>query len=236
MTHRLAAAVFLTPAVAMFLLSVGTPTRACAPLSSKGTHVAVATESALIIWDEKTKKQHFIRRAAFDTKVPYFGFLVPTPTKPELAEASDELFTRLEEWTRPEMRTEKYYQKISLTPWRDATLSEPLGRSGSVTVLDEKRVAGYNAVVLKATDAEALRQWMEKHGYDARPAVTGWLEPYIKAGWIITAFQIAKADEQRSDVSTQAVRMSFQTERPFFPYREPSDQRGTEYATSGRFL
>jgi hypothetical protein len=168
--------------------------------------------------------------------VPYFGFLVPTPTQPELAEASDELFTRLEEWTRPEVRTEKYYQKISLMPWMGAALSEPLGRGNSVTVLEEKRVAGYNAVVLKATDAEALRDWMDKHGYDARPAVTVWLEPYIKAGWIITAFQIAKADEQRSDVSTQAVRMSFQTERPFFPYREPSDQRGTEYVTSGRFL
>ena len=49
-------------------------------------------------------------------------------------------------------------------------------------------VAGYDAVVLKATDAQALRDWLEKHGYDARPAVTTWLEPYIKDGWIITAF------------------------------------------------
>src|SRR5438132_1374886 len=96
MTRRLATVAFFTLAAALLVLSAGGPTRACAPLSSKGSHVAVVTESALIIWDEKEKTQHFIRRAAFDTKVPYFGFLVPTPSQPELAEAPDELFTRLE--------------------------------------------------------------------------------------------------------------------------------------------
>src|SRR4051794_29269888 len=111
MTYRLAEVALVAPALTLLVLSSGAPTRACAPVSSSGTHVAVATESALIIWDEKAKKQHFIRRAAFDTKVPYFGFLVPTPTQPELAEAPDEVFTRLEEWTRPEVRTEKVYKQ-----------------------------------------------------------------------------------------------------------------------------
>jgi hypothetical protein len=208
--------------------------QACAPVSSKGTHVAVAKESAVIIWDEKAKIQHFIRRAAFDTKVPYFGFLVPTPTQPELAEAPDELFTLLEDWTKPEERTEKRSAPYSFFSM-GAKLSDAPA-AGSVTVLDQKRVAGYDAVVVKATDGQALREWLEKHGYDARPALTAWLEPYIKAGWIITAFQIAKADQASDALSTQAVRMSFQAERPFFPYREPSDQREKGVNVYGRLL
>ena len=36
--------------------------------------------------------------------------------------------------------------------------------------------------------------------------------------------------------ATQAVRMSFTTDRPFFPYREPSDQREGETVFAGRFL
>jgi hypothetical protein len=162
-------------------------------VTAEGRHVAVASESALIVWDEKAKRQHFIRRAFFDTKAPYFGFLVPTPTQPELAEVPDEVFALLEDWTRPETRTETVYRSVSLLPWMGATLNAPLG--DGVTVLDRQRVAGYDAVVLKATDAEALRAWLEQHGYEARPALKAWLEPYVKAGWVLTAFQIAKGDQ-----------------------------------------
>jgi hypothetical protein len=106
----------------------------------------------------------------------------------------------------------------------------------AVTVLDAQRVAGYDAVVLKATDAKALEEWLQKHGYATRPELTKWLEPYIEHGWIITAFQIPKPDPERNDVSTQAVLMSFDTERPFFPYSEPADQRTSAPARGHRLL
>jgi len=90
-------------------------------------------------------------------------------------------------------------------------------------VLDRVRVAGYDAQVLKAPDTKALQDWLAEHGYDARPALMKWLEPYVKAGWIITAFQIAKEKKEVQQVAPQAVRMSFTTDRPFFPYSEPKD-------------
>jgi hypothetical protein len=200
--------------------------------------VAIAGESALIVWDEQAKKQHFIRRASFRTEVPYFGFLVPTPTRPELAEAPDEVFTQLEDWTKPEVKTETVYVNrplISLgCPYAMRSLDETAGEALKVEVLDQVRVAGYDATVLKATDTKALQDWLAERNYDARPAVMGWLDPYVKAGWVITAFQIAKKEEQARQVGTQAVRMSFATERPFFPYREPEDLR--EAGGGGRLL
>jgi hypothetical protein len=200
---------------------------------ARGAHVAIARESAIIIWDEKAKRQHFIRRAAFDTKVPYFGFLVPTPTQPTLKAAPDELFKRMEDWTKPEVRTQ-YIPRRRQFGGRMMPMSAAPDKS--VTVLDAQRVAGYDAVVLKATDAKALEEWLHKHDYATRPELTKWLEPYIKEGWIISAFQIPKPDAARDDVSTQAVMMSFDAERPFFPYSEPADQRTNTPARGSRVL
>jgi hypothetical protein len=107
---------------------------------------------------------------------------------------------------------------------------------GAIQVLDRQRVGGYEATVIKATDAEKLRRWLGEHGYDARPSLKPWLEPYIKAGWIITAFQIAKKDKESDYASTQAVRMSFAAERPFFPYSEPAEESGAGKFQRGRFL
>src|SRR5215213_1435495 len=79
---------------------------ACAPVMFQGERVAIASETALIVYDHKTKTEHFIRRGTFDTKVPYFGFLVPTPTKPEMAEVPDDLFRTLGDWTKPKVITQ----------------------------------------------------------------------------------------------------------------------------------
>ena len=66
--------------------------QACATAPPEGATVAVAGESAIIVWDEATKTEHFIRRATFETSAKDFGFLAHS-TKPELAEASDALFS-----------------------------------------------------------------------------------------------------------------------------------------------
>jgi hypothetical protein len=196
----------------------------CATARGKGEHVGIASETALIVWDEKAKTQHFIRRASFRTKVPYFGFLVPTPTKPQLAEVPDEVFVSLEEWTKPEEQTKTRYEEPLFFGCAGAKLSTA-DKAAGVEVLARQRVAGLDAVVLKATDGKKLREWLDEHGYDARPQLTDWVEPYIKQGWIITAFQIAKTQREEDRLSTKAVRMSFQADRPFFPYREPSDAK-----------
>ena len=101
---------------------------------------------------------------------------------------------------------------------KGAASAEP----AAVRVLDEQRVAGYDTAILEADDADALTKWLEEHSYDVSPRLKEWVAPYIKAKWKITAFKIAKKDSKEQDVSTSAVRMTFQTDKPFFPYREPA--------------
>jgi hypothetical protein len=90
-------------------------------------------------------------------------------------------------------------------------------------VLDENRVGGFDYAILAANDAGALGKWLKKRGYYFSPALKEWVKPYLKKGWKITAFKVAKKDTAAPDVGTSAVRMSFKTRRPFFPYREPKE-------------
>lgn len=101
--------------------------------------------------------------------------------------------------------------------------SAPPPTSGAVAVLAEKRVAGFDAQVLEATSAEALVQWLQEHGYAFSPEVEAWAEPYVRDGWKITALKVAKDAARKDDPNFQAsaLRISFQTDRPLFPYREP---------------
>jgi hypothetical protein len=200
--------------------------------------VSVLGEDALIVWDPVARREHFVRRARFLSAADDFGFLVPTPTRPELAEAPDAVFHALEEAVLPET--------VYLTGWKPEptvlllypffltmSRSAPEGalpvtagppRAASVQVLEERRVAGYDASVLAADDARALADWLRAHGYAEGPHLKDWLRHYVAAKWVITAFKVAGGSEGRA-LGTSAVRMSFDTDHPFFPYREPADQR-----------
>src|SRR5262245_10581471 len=187
----------LSVAVALLLSAWLNPRlgQACAPAPRPGQSVRIADESAIIIWDEKTRTQHFIRRATFDTEAPDFGFLVPTPSEPALAEVSDIEFSNLEYLIRPEVIEKSEFTGVDFTPllFGFFILSRSAGdraQVGSeVRLLSAQRVAGYDAVDLEADNAAALSRWLDKHGYASSPSLTEWLAPYVAARWKITAFK-----------------------------------------------
>lgn len=194
------------------VMLLGAVSLACAPVPRAGDEVQIGEESAIIIWDPAAKTQHFIRRASFRTTAKDFGFLVPTPTIPRLEEADDDAFRLLGKITAPEV--------VHLSIARGTPTA---GSASPVTVIATANVAGYDATILEATDADALNRWLGDHGYASSPELVEWFKPYLEQKWKITAFKIAR-DEKEDAVSTRAVRMSFQTDKPFFPYREPVAQ------------
>lgn len=212
------------------LLVLSEPARACAPAPPPGETVRIAGEEALIVWDPATRTEHFVRRADFSTAARDFGFLVPTPSAPVLTEAPEGIFDTLAERLEPEVVDENEYSVVTcLTAPFMFLLSRgaeaPMGLQAAplVTVLSSQRVAGMDATVLQADDADALGGWLEEHGYPMRPALVEWLRPYVDAHFAVTAFRYA-SDEPDVPVGSRAVRMTFQTDRPFYPYREPTDQ------------
>lgn len=204
--------------------------RACAPAPPPGESVAITDEEAVIVWDAATRTEHFIRRARFSTSARDFGFLVPTPTQPALAETTEALFQRLASATRPKVEVRQTPSAIPFSCLATSFLlirsAPPAATVPSVRVLDFQHVAGYDAVVLEADSADALGNWLKAHGYQFRPSLVEWLKPYVTARWKLTAFKIAQQpNASPSLVDTATVRMTFRTDRPIFPYREPMDQR-----------
>src|SRR5262245_64412453 len=92
--------------LALFLLAccASDPADACCPAGPTGKPVVNADQTVIIIWDAATKMQHFIRKASFKSEADDFGFLVPSPSQPELDESGNDAFPYLLKLTEPEIK------------------------------------------------------------------------------------------------------------------------------------
>lgn len=185
-------------------------TPACCAIA--GLDVNFTGQRNLIVWNPKTKTEHFIRKADFATKAKDMGFLAPSPTVPELVEVDEQVFDTVARM-KPQDRSMGCAGEMA-----DSVSSQP---KAAVEVIGEQEVAGYQAAILKATDEKALQDWLQKNDYPAEDFVQDWLKHYVQKGWIITAFKV-KRDAQ-SEASTGTVRMTFQTEAPFNPFLVPKE-------------
>jgi hypothetical protein len=194
----------------------------CAPAPPKGATVETADEEAVIAWDAEHHVEHFIRKAAFHSTAKAFGFLVPTPSVPQLGEVPDTVFGALDAAIAPKVRVE--YRGFEPSCICMAAMSKGADEArGTVHVLQTVHVAGFDATTVVADDTDALARWLESHGFERSPALVDWLAAYVTAHWTITAFVVTSDETQaeRYDLATRAVHMTFATDRPFYPYREP---------------
>ena len=199
----------------------------CCPAGSSGRPVVNADQSVIIVWDAASKTEHFIRKASFKSDGDEFGFIVPTPSQPELETAGDEAFAFLAELTKPEVQTKSRPVSFGCSSPMAASVR---GVDRPVTVLQEKMVAGFKATVLEADSSTALVEWLRENGFAFSQEIEEWAKPYITSGWKFTALKVVAGKERASDasVSASALRISFKTERPLFPYREPNPAAAAE--------
>ncbi len=202
----------------------------------------IASEQAVIFWDEARKIEHFIRQADIESKNADVGFIVPTPHVPELVEADARLFQLVADVAKPRKIRQIDYGTplqifgpvlrgpaiIMLQPYLGLICGMSEAREDDVKIISEQEVAGYHAVILAANDSPALARWLKENGYGWTAELEAWLSPYVTAKWTITAFKLIKvppAGDPRQigkrPIVTRAIRMSFATDRPFFPYSEP---------------
>jgi hypothetical protein len=246
--------IVLTLVIAAWIGSAPREVLGCAPAPRAGESIEIADETALIIWDEANDVEHFIRQATFVGTARDFGFLVPTPNRPQLEPADADVFQELAHITEPktEHRTESGLSFGCAGSPDAATDTAPTGILPGIVVLEQKQVGNLDAAVLafradktrKLEDtADELLNWLTSRGYAVRPDLTEWLAAYIDRNWMITAFKIAGqpgAEPPPADsnlaVKSTAVRLTFKTDRPFFPYREPAGQRNTGSRSGSRSL
>lgn len=197
------------------MLSVG-KAGACCAVAENGTPVVNADQTVILWWDRANQTEHFIRRASFRGGGDSVGFLVPSPSRPQLEESGDDAFPYLAKLTRPAPSGGGFPLGCSV--------ASPIARN-EVRVIEEKSVAGYNAVVLTAGSGDALLKWLASNSYAFGPETAAWAEPYVKNGWYISAMKIPKSKGTGEKPTTaSALRITFKTDKPLFPYREPDSR------------
>ncbi len=193
-----------------------------------GVPAVNADQTVIILWDQQRQIEHLIRKANFRSAGESVGFLVPTPTRPQLEESGNEAFPFLAEITAPKPPATYGIAVVSA------------GAEGQgVRVIEEKTVAGFHTVVLTAGSGKALTKWLQQHGYAYTSETAAWAQPYLEGGWFMTAMKIAKPGARHSDprLAASALRISFKTDHPLFPYREPDSKKAADQlSVSNRLL
>jgi len=199
---------------------------ACAAAPRRGEFIDVDSEEAIIVYDAKTKTEHFIRRSNFRTQSSDFGFLVPTPSKPDIGETPSSVFMTLHSATAPRRVESGNVKRVVIKknePQSEARAGNAAPRGPDI--LGKGDAAGLTYVILRADDIDGLKKWLEDNKYDSRPELVDWLKWYVDNKWIITAFKIKQDPGAQNDRWYKSIRMSFETDKPFYPYREPEDMR-----------
>ncbi len=135
--------------VTLTVLATTCSALACSGVGPPGKPVVFGDQTNIVIWDEEHQTEHFIWNANFRSGATNFGFIAPTPRKPELSEASSKAFHTL----------------ASLAPvvgyGRGGLGGGGFGggsRSAEVRVIQEADVADYHAATLWSRSAGAIKR------------------------------------------------------------------------------
>jgi hypothetical protein len=181
---------------------------------------SLAYEQALIVYDPKTATEHFIREVAFRGGASSFGFVVPTPARPEVAKVDKSPF--------PVLRDAFHFEKLLLQGLRGGGgamhAGAGAGASRGVTVLEVTQVGSFKTFVLSATDASGLAGWLRANGFVSTKEADAWLAHYVQMKFYFVAMRYdpPKADAGvAAGLQAETIRISFSTPLPYYPYFEP---------------
>ncbi|HEX2876923.1 MAG TPA: DUF2330 domain-containing protein [Polyangiaceae bacterium] len=191
---------------------------------------SLSYEQTLIVYDDQKSLEHFVREVVFDKGNTAFGFVVPTPGRPEVFPVQKNPFKDL---------TERF---PLFPPMRSGLMAAGgtgfSGKGGgadavAVEVLETKRVGSFKTFVLAARDPGAFANWLKQQGFASTPEADRWLAHYVTLGFYFVALRyeppgaVPKADAE-APPSAETIRISFPTPLPFYPYLEPDAAAGAK--------
>ncbi|MFL5349690.1 MAG: DUF2330 domain-containing protein [Hyalangium sp.] len=152
-----------------------------------------------------------------------FSWVVPMPALPTLSVGSPLIFAFLDGRTQPTFQLQwdnscggygggaEYDSAGGPVP-----PSAPSPEDGGVTVVSQSEVGPYDAAILQADDAAALRTWLVDNGYDLTAQGAQALEPYVGKGNYFVALKLQQ-DKQVGDLRPIVLR--FVGVRPCIPIK-----------------
>lgn len=175
------------------------PALACGGFFCDTTPIMQASERILFAVDDDEVEAHV--QINYSGTARQFAWVVPVPEIPELFASTDELFSRLDEVTRPrfDLTIRKEDCLEAAEPVATATppplLDVDTGDTGDrevlgVTVVARGDVGPYETRVLEATDEMALLVWLNLNGYQLPASYAEVVAPYLDQGSYFVALRL----------------------------------------------
>jgi MYXO-CTERM domain-containing protein len=196
---------------------------ACGAFAARPTEGQIANklpfltvEQVLLVWDAATETEDFVRETRFDKANESFGFVVPTPSKPEVSGVAKAPFDELR----------KAFPYEDQAPGRGKGAAPTGGGVGAgaapaVVVLSQERIGSFTAFTLSASDATAFDKWLHDNGFAMSEEAKPWLAHYVALKFFFVAFRYDAKPAQTPSMTSETVRIRFKTPAPYYPYLEP---------------
>ncbi len=201
---------------------------ACGVAYPQGSFAKFSQERSLIVWDAAKKTEHFVRALSLKGDPDTFGVFVPTPTVPTIAKEKDDLIEHVAELFVPPPAPPKSAAGGGAMPQTTAAVAP-------VQVMQRTQIGDFEAVTLKATDANALGDWLAKNKFVDKPTLRTWEKTYLDKKWLITAVRCTAKGAGDRTLEVPTMRMSFTIDAPFFPYTEVPTDAADESAYQAKY-
>ena len=138
----------------------------------------------------------FAIRPGFSGKIDEFGMLIPFPSPPAVRKLPDHVFPHLAAAVDPpevvvDLRRLLIADQQSGQGQPSNRPRASVAKSGlkynAVRVVRQEAVGMYQLAVLEAGSAEALKKWMDQHGYKYPDGMDKVAEEYVEDGWCFVA-------------------------------------------------
>lgn len=182
-----------------------------------GYWVRPGQQRAIIFYEDNTET--LILTSGFQGNAKDLVWIVPTPSKPEITKASEEIFTNIAQLARP-----RYDYGYSYGAIMEVSMGK-VAESG-VRVIESKQVDYYDVNVLLATSSNDLVKWFNENNYSYPKEYSYVLEHYINKGWYFTAIKVSPEAQGATEVivdlkegNPTPVKLTFLSEKVVFPLK-----------------
>ncbi len=183
----------------------------------------IDVEWAWIAWDSQNRREHLIIAAQLSNVRSPFAYLIPTPSNPEVRGVDSDLRQSLTSLIAA-------YQR------RAPKWSIPSGARGRPR---EHLVFAATGLLHHTTAAMgevgAVEGIIASGRYRDDVAVREWAARYVQAGAFMTVVRMPSPSDQ-TNVTSPWIWLTFEADRPYYPYREPAWRADDRGVGAGRLL
>lgn len=177
----------------------------------------ISQERSLLHWDGQ--REEIVMSLGVLGGSKQAAIILPVPSQADVKLADAKIFDELDELTKPVVQEQTEWV---FSPSLGASAMPPgaVGAAPPVTVLSRQNLGPFDVANLAATDATALKGWLDENGFQLDPRITGILAPYVERKWTFVAVRVQPAEaSQQLQGNLAPLQIAFNSNALVYPMR-----------------